>query len=110
MKILQAQSSLRSLLSYMEVGGMGTHHCLAFLEEARRRNWTPPAAGYVPAPVRIQTARSDPSKPQPKPKPKRVRAGSESEGEESGEDSGDEKDGDKGKNLLHKFFEDGDGL
>ena len=82
----------------------------AFLEEARRRNWTPPAAGSVPAPVRIETASPAPSKPRPKQKPKRkrVRAGSESEGEPSGGDSssGDE-DGDKGKDLLHKLFGDG---
>ena len=50
----------------------------AFLEEARRRNWMPPAAGSVPAPVRIETASSAPSKPRPKQKRKRkrVRAGS----------------------------------
>ena len=82
----------------------------AFLEEARRRNWTPPAAGSVPAPVRIETAGSAPSKPRSKQKPKRkrVRAGSESEGESSGGDSSsDDGDGDKGKDLLHKLFEDG---
>jgi hypothetical protein len=38
----------------------------AFLEEARRRNWTPPAAGSVPAPVKIETAGSAPSKPRSK--------------------------------------------
>jgi hypothetical protein len=42
----------------------------AFLEEARRRNWTPPAAGSVPAPVGIETAGSAPSKPWSKQKPK----------------------------------------
>jgi hypothetical protein len=70
--------------------------------------FSPP--GSFPAPVRIETAGSAPSKPRPKPKPKRkrVRAGSESEGEPSGGDSssGDE-DGDKGKDLLHKLFGDG---
>ena len=81
--------------------------------EARRRNWTPPAVGSVPAPVRIETTRSAPSKPRPKPKPKRkrVRAGSESEGESSGGDSSsNNEDGDKGKDLLHTFFGDGGGL
>ena len=60
--------------------------------------------------MRIETAGSAPSKPRSKQKPKRkrVRAGSESEGEPSGGDSrsGDE-DGEKGKDLLHKLFEDG---
>ena len=82
---------------------------VAFLEEARRRNWTPPTAGSVPAPVRIETAGSAPSKPRSKqqPKRKRVRAGSESEGGSSGGDSSsDDGDGDKGKDLLHKLFED----
>jgi hypothetical protein len=83
------------------------------LEEARRRNWTPPTTGSVLAPLKIETAGSAPSKPRPKQKPKRkrVRAGSESEGESSGGDSssGDE-DGNKDKDLLHKLFGDGDGL
>ena len=82
----------------------------AFLEEARRRNWTPPAAGSVPAPVRIETAGSAPSKPRSKQKPKRKRvsAGSESRGEPSGGDSSsDDKDGEKDKDLFHKLFEDG---
>jgi hypothetical protein len=58
----------------------------AFLEEARRRNWTPPAAGSAPAPVRIEIAGSALSKPRSKQKPKkkRVRAGSQSEGESPG--------------------------
>jgi hypothetical protein len=80
----------------MGVGGMGAH-------------------GSAPAPVRIETVRSAPSKPRPKPKPKRKRARagtcSESEGESSGGDSSsDDEDGEKGKDLLHKFFEDGDEL
>ena len=82
----------------------------AFLEEARKRNWTPPAAGSVPAPARIETAGSAPSKPRPKQKPKRkrVRAGSESEGGSSGgSSSSDDEDGKKGKDLLHTLFEDG---
>jgi hypothetical protein len=70
--------------------------------------FSPP--GSFPAPVRIETAGSAPSKPRSKPKPKRkrVRAGSESEGEPSGGDSrtGDE-DGDKGKDLPHKLLGDG---
>jgi hypothetical protein len=58
--------------------------------------------------VRIETARSAPSKPRPKPKRKRVRAGSKSEGESPGGDnSSDDEDGNKGKGLLHIFFEDG---
>jgi hypothetical protein len=63
--------------------------------------------------VGIETARSAPSKPRPKPKPKRkrARAGSESEGESSsGDSSSDDEDGDKGKDLLHTFFEGGDEL
>ena len=72
-----------------------------------------PAAGSIPAPVGIETARSAPSKPRPKPKPKRkrARAGSESEGESSsGDSSSDDEDGDKGKDLLHTFLEGGDEL
>ena len=67
--------------------------------------FSPP--GYFPAPVRIETAGSAPSKPRSKPKPKRKRvyAGSESEGEPSGGDSssGDE-DGDKGIGELLGFI------
>ena len=60
--------------------------------------------------MRIETTGSAPSKPRSKQKPKRkrVRAGSESEGESSGGDiSSDDEDGEKGKDLLHKLFEDG---
>ena len=40
-----------------------------------------------------------------------MRAGSESEGESSGGDSSsDDEDGEKGKDLLYKLFEDGGGL
>jgi hypothetical protein len=60
-------------------------------------------------------ARSAPSKPRSKQKQKtkRVRAGSESEGGASGRDSSidiDDEDGDEGKDLLHKLFEDGNEL
>ena len=68
---------------------------------AGETDWMPlPQGGSVPAPVRIETARSAPPKqrPKPKPKPKRVRTDSESEGEASGGDrSSDGEDGDKEK-------------
>jgi hypothetical protein len=60
--------------------------------------------------VRIETAGSAPSKPRSKQKPKRkrVRAGSESEeGPSGGDSSSSDGGGNKGKDLLHKLFEDG---